>query len=77
MFLQPRQLNLSCTPIYMPDSFNTNCCLPLLLVVVAQVASAKGSYISYALDTKGPEIRTAMLKGGQDIMLNKGGQCCW
>jgi pyruvate kinase len=53
----------------------------LLLLLLLQVAATKGKLLSYALDTKGPEIRTAMLKGGQDIMLNKGarvqqGSCC-
>jgi pyruvate kinase len=37
-----------------------------------QVAAAKGAHLSFALDTKGPEIRTAMLKDGKDIMLNEG-----
>lgn len=46
----------------------THCCFFFNL----QVAASKGSYISYALDTKGPEIRTAMLKEGKDIMLNEG-----
>jgi pyruvate kinase len=37
-----------------------------------QVAAAKGAHLSYALDTKGPEIRTAMLRNGRDIMLKEG-----
>jgi pyruvate kinase len=37
-----------------------------------QVAEAKGKLIAYALDTKGPEVRTAMLRGGKDIELVKG-----
>lgn len=37
-----------------------------------KVAASKGANISYLLDTKGPEIRTAMLKGGQNLQLNKG-----
>lgn len=37
-----------------------------------KVAAAKGKHIGYALDTKGPEIRTAMLRGGKDIMLEEG-----
>ncbi|KAF8059377.1 hypothetical protein HT031_005182 [Scenedesmus sp. PABB004] len=36
------------------------------------IAEARGSVIAYALDTKGPEIRTAMLRGGKDIHLAKG-----
>jgi pyruvate kinase len=40
---------------------------------VRQVAAAKGKSIGLALDTKGPEIRTAMLRGGKDIFLEKGG----
>lgn len=42
------------------------------VAVLLQVVAGKGKYISYALDTKGPEIRTAMLKDGKDIMLTKG-----
>jgi hypothetical protein len=38
-----------------------------------QVAASKGAHVAFALDTKGPEIRTAMLKGGKDIMLKTGG----
>jgi pyruvate kinase len=37
-----------------------------------QVATDKGKILAYALDTKGPEIRTAMLKDGKDIMLTAG-----
>ncbi|WIA36024.1 hypothetical protein OEZ86_007385 [Tetradesmus obliquus] len=43
-----------------------------VLARLRKVAASKGKLISYALDTKGPEIRTAMLKGGKDIMLEKG-----
>ncbi|GBF99836.1 pyruvate kinase [Raphidocelis subcapitata] len=39
---------------------------------VRAVAAAKGKHIGMALDTKGPEIRTAMLKGGKDILLEEG-----
>jgi hypothetical protein len=39
---------------------------------VRRVAEAKGRHLGYALDTKGPEIRTAMLRGGKDIMLEEG-----
>jgi hypothetical protein len=46
--------------------------ITLLLLLLLQVAAAKGKLLSYALDTKGPEIRTAMLKGGEDILLSKG-----
>jgi pyruvate kinase len=35
------------------------------------VAAAKGASISYLLDTKGPEIRTAMLRGGANLALAK------
>jgi len=42
--------------------------------VLPQVAAAKGAHLSFALDTKGPEIRTAMLKDGKDIMLKEGEQ---
>lgn len=41
---------------------------------VRQVAAAKGLHIPCALDTKGPEIRTAMLRGRKDISLNQGEQ---
>jgi hypothetical protein len=37
-----------------------------------QVCSDKGSYAACLLDTKGPEIRTAMLRGGKDIELVAG-----
>jgi pyruvate kinase len=37
-----------------------------------RVAAAKGSWVATMLDTKGPEIRTAMLRGGKDIELKKG-----
>eukprot|EP00775_Hariotina_reticulata_P004018 gene4018-4268_t len=37
-----------------------------------KVAADKGKILAYALDTKGPEIRTAMLKDGKDIMLTAG-----
>jgi pyruvate kinase len=33
------------------------------------VAALKGRNIAYLLDTKGPEIRTAMLKGGKNLEL--------
>jgi pyruvate kinase len=35
------------------------------------VAAAWGGVISYLLDTKGPEIRTAMLRGGANLALSK------
>jgi hypothetical protein len=41
--------------------------------VWCQVVAARGALIATALDTKGPEIRTAMLKDGKDIMLQEGG----
>jgi pyruvate kinase len=42
-----------------------------LLPLPLQVAASKGATISYLLDTKGPEIRTAMLQGGTNIELAK------
>ncbi len=39
---------------------------------VRKVAAAKGAFLACALDTKGPEIRTAMLRGGKDIQLLEG-----
>jgi pyruvate kinase len=38
------------------------------------VAASKEVIIGCLLDTKGPEIRTAMLRGGKDIELVKGQQ---
>ncbi|GLC61308.1 hypothetical protein PLESTB_001741900 [Pleodorina starrii] len=37
-----------------------------------KVCAEKGSYAACLLDTKGPEIRTAMLRGGKDIELEAG-----
>jgi hypothetical protein len=45
---------------------------PQTLDRVRKVAAAKGKLIGVALDTKGPEIRTAMLRGGKDILLEEG-----
>jgi pyruvate kinase len=39
---------------------------------VRAVAAAKRKHVAMMLDTKGPEIRTAMLKGGGTIQINKG-----
>jgi len=39
---------------------------------VRKVAAEKGKIVACALDTKGPEIRTAMLKDAKDIMLHEG-----
>ena len=36
------------------------------------MAAAKGSHVATMLDTKGPEIRTAMLAGGRSIELHAG-----
>jgi hypothetical protein len=38
---------------------------------VRQVAAAKGKSIAVMLDTKGPEIRTAMLKEGKNVELKQ------
>ncbi|GIL77051.1 hypothetical protein Vretimale_3233 [Volvox reticuliferus] len=37
-----------------------------------KVAETKKSFVAFLLDTKGPEIRTAMLRGGKDIELVAG-----
>jgi pyruvate kinase len=37
-----------------------------------QVATEKHKRIAYLLDTKGPEIRTAMVRGGKNIDLDAG-----
>jgi pyruvate kinase len=39
---------------------------------VRKVAAAKGVHVATALDTKGPEIRTAMLRDGKDIQIQAG-----
>ncbi len=39
-----------------------------------KVAADKGRTMATMLDTKGPEIRTAMLQGGKDIELHAGQQ---
>ena len=36
------------------------------------MAAAKRKQLAMMLDTKGPEIRTAMLRGGKDIQITKG-----
>ena len=41
-------------------------------VVPAQVANDKNVKLAVLLDTKGPEVRTAMLRGGKDIELVAG-----
>lgn len=50
------------------------CCCRQVLDRVRAVAAAKGKHIGCLLDTKGPEIRTAMLKGGENIELKVGDQ---
>lgn len=42
-----------------------------MLARLRSVAAAKQANVSYLLDTKGPEIRTAMLRGGQNLLLSK------
>lgn len=42
-----------------------------VLTRLRAVATAKGATVAYLLDTKGPEIRTAMLRGGQNLELSK------
>jgi pyruvate kinase len=44
---------------------------PLLHAASSQVAAAKGANVACLLDTKGPEIRTSMLRGGKDLELAK------
>lgn len=44
----------------------------VLCCACLQVAAAKGKTIAFLLDTKGPEVRTAMLRGGKDIELEAG-----
>ncbi len=39
---------------------------------VRKVAAAKGVYVATMLDTKGPEIRTAMLRDGKDVHIKEG-----
>lgn len=36
------------------------------------IAAAKDSFVAFMLDTKGPEVRTAMLRDGKDIELVAG-----
>lgn len=43
-----------------------------VLKAFRQATAARSSSAACLLDTKGPEIRTAMLKGGQPIMLVQG-----
>jgi pyruvate kinase len=48
--------------------------LPLPLPLLPQVITEKHAHhVATLLDTKGPEIRTAMLKGGKDLELKAGG----
>lgn len=51
------------------------CCINVLYL---QVASEKKRIVGYLLDTKGPEVRTAMLRDGKDIELVAGRpKQCW
>lgn len=43
-----------------------------MLTRLRKVAAAKGVDVAVMLDTKGPEIRTAMLSGGQDVSIQAG-----
>lgn len=42
---------------------------------LCQVAAESKKIIGYFLDTKGPEVRTSMLKDGKDIFLVAGAAC--
>ena len=42
-----------------------------MLARVRKVAAAKGANLAYLLDTKGPEIRTAMLRNHEPLALHK------
>ena len=48
------------------STYNLVACLRM------QVAAAKQSSVGFLLDTKGPEVRTAMLKDAKDIYLEAG-----
>ena len=65
---------LSCTCVaLMPGKWSEMCMLLLqVLDRLREVAAEKGVRLAYLLDTKGPEVRTAMLRGGKDITLEKG-----
>ena len=70
--LGPRPYGLHSHPAVHPLDLTHPLRPPQVLDRVRQVATAKGKNIAMMLDTKGPEIRTAMLKGGKSIEIKKG-----
>jgi pyruvate kinase len=43
------------------------------MYTIVQVRNEQRRVLAIMLDTKGPEIRTALLEGGADVTLSKGG----